>query len=406
MHKLISFLGKHQQRNDKGQMKERYRTATYQFKGEHGTSEYTARQFSLALLQEIKPEQLIILGTSGSMWDVFVEELGIEEQYLADWMELSEQAGASQVQQQHLQPFESLLSERLAIPVKLRLIPFGRDQTEQLQILHEIAQEVEHKDQVSMDLTHGFRHLPMLAMMSAIYLRSARKVTINGIYYGALDMTENGLTPVMRLDGLLTLSDWNSAMYGFDRYGDYAPFAELLQQEGVDDEATSSLNKAAFHEGIMDIPQARKPLANFRKLTANGLPGVGALFNKTLRERTAWCEEGRLYQRQRSRAHFYLQQRDYVRAAAMGFEGFITRELQHQPGHIDPSNYNERQKIKETIEKRRPQNIWEDYKFLRGLRNSLAHGNRATQAKIQQAFSNEEQLHKSLLELFNRLIPE
>ena len=58
---LISFLGKQQ----KG-----YRTATYRFDAGFVRE---VPFFGMALAEYLKPDRLILLGTSGSMWDVFFE---------------------------------------------------------------------------------------------------------------------------------------------------------------------------------------------------------------------------------------------------------------------------------------------------------------------------------------------
>jgi CRISPR-associated DxTHG motif protein len=50
-----------------------------------------------------------------------------------------------------------------------RLIPFGRTDGEQRQILETIA-AVAETGEVSFDLTHGFRHLGIVGMLSAFML--------------------------------------------------------------------------------------------------------------------------------------------------------------------------------------------------------------------------------------------
>ena len=65
MSTLISFLGKSKLNKQTG-----YRTANYQF--EDGLVQKQLF-FGLALMQKIKPEKLILLGTAGSMWDVFFD---------------------------------------------------------------------------------------------------------------------------------------------------------------------------------------------------------------------------------------------------------------------------------------------------------------------------------------------
>jgi hypothetical protein len=249
----------------------------------------------------------------------------------------------------------------------------------------------------------------MLGLLSAMYLKSARNVEIAGIYYGALDRTNNDETPVMRLDGLLTIADWINALNGFDKTGDIAPFADLLSQEGVSDDSATSLKTAAFHESILNINDARKPLKDFRDaINKNRLSGIASLFKDSLLQRISWIDQQQLYKRQQDKAMFYLNQRDYVRAAMLGYEALITYKIQNNNPGAPTENFEIRQEAKQDLEYElrhyHPQKR-ESYKLLRGIRNTLAHTVRPDTQKIQQALSSEnnlrEELKRVLTELFS-----
>ncbi len=262
-HILISFLGKSLKKD--GQ----YREANYCF---GDGSQKTARFFSFALKQHIQPDKLVMLGTSGSMWDVLCAD--DHEQ----WAELSEAVEADSVTQAQLDTFASPASLALQVDCQLQRIPYGDNLTEQVEILQIMAAAIQAGDIVSLDLTHGLRHLPMLGLLSAMYLQTARNVPIDGIYYGALERTKNDLTPVMQLDGLLNIADWLHALDGFNKTGNLAPFAELLQKDGMAQDTATCLDDAAFFESTLNIPNARSPLKKFTAATQNGLTGIGALF--------------------------------------------------------------------------------------------------------------------------------
>lgn len=75
---LISFLGGGKQGGS-------YRTTDYKFSD--GTLYKDKRYFGMVLTEEVKPDRLILLGTSGSMWDVFFEA-GLDD-YQNEWEELT-----------------------------------------------------------------------------------------------------------------------------------------------------------------------------------------------------------------------------------------------------------------------------------------------------------------------------
>jgi CRISPR-associated Csx2 family protein len=399
-HTLISFLGK--ARKDNGG---NYQVANYDFDGTLKSSQF----FGLALADTIKPDQLVILGTSGSMWDVFFERMAENTQQDNQLFALIEAVSTDSVTQIMLDGCREAVSNRLGVNCQLKLIPYGADQNGQIEILKIMANDIVANSQVSLDLTHGLRHLPMLGLLSAMYLKSARNVEIAGIYYGALDRTNNDETPVMRLDGLLTIADWINALNGFDKTGDIAPFADLLSQEGVSDKSATSLKTAAFHESILNINDARKPLKTFRDaINEKELSGIASLFKDSLLQRISWIDQQQLYKRQQDKAMFYLNQRDYVRAAMLGYEAIITYKIQNNNPAAPTENFGVRDDAKKDIEYElrhyHPQK-WESYKLLRGIRNTLAHTVRPDTQKIQQALSSEnnlrEELKRVLTELFS-----
>ncbi len=129
-HTLISFLGKSQRTDG------RYRTATYDF-GEGVTR--TTSFFSMGLKEVINPDKLIILGTSGSMWDVLCGELSQDENDLEALMAAVDTNTVTQVL---LDTYQVLISEHLAVDCQLRLISYGDSADGQVQILQAMAKDV------------------------------------------------------------------------------------------------------------------------------------------------------------------------------------------------------------------------------------------------------------------------
>lgn len=399
-HTLISFLGRGNPNRGK-----RYRQATYEFSpGQQQTTEF----FGLGLTRQIRPDRLLILGTTGSMWDVLLFSLGLGQEHDEALLALTESADADRTTQEELDGLTAVVSERLGLPVTLRLIPYGRDTGEQVEILQRMALDLAEGDAVTLDVTHGLRHLPMLAQMSALYLRRVKSVEVRGLYYGALDMTRDGLTPVMNLRGLLDIADWTGAVQSFDKDGDYGVFASLMQAQSP--AAASLLRESAFYERITRPGQARGKLRDLDDLLdRQPLTGIGSLFAPTLRVRLSWHREDRLYLRQQALARLYLDHGDFLRAALLGFEAFITWLIQQQ-GMNNPDHWTQRENVKQEYEARNKaihprSDEYRRYCLLRDLRNHLAHGNTSPQTEIQKALASAAQLRAFLDDLFGRLLP-
>ena len=95
---LVSFLGK-------GQHNSGYRDTDYIF--DDGDVYAHQKYIGLALQKKLEADKVILLGTSSSMWDVFLEagSDALEEQ----WFSLSDAVKTSSVTEELLQPFEQYI---------------------------------------------------------------------------------------------------------------------------------------------------------------------------------------------------------------------------------------------------------------------------------------------------------
>lgn len=383
-HTLISFLG----RVPKGVTG--YRTTRYSFEGTPG--EPTAF-IGWSLHRWLLPDRLVILGTAGSMWDHLFEtdiDLGAvaEDERLA----LQEATETRTVSAALLAPLAPLLAQWLGCELRLALIPYCRDENEQLDLLAIMAAHVEQGDRVSLDVTHGFRHLPMLALLSVMHLRVVRAAQIQGIYYGAFD-PDTSAAPVIDLSGLMRIADWLNALNTYDKDGDYGVFAELLGPAG------GQLAKAAYFERTSNPVKAREALTTWFS-RADRHPGhdpAACLFRNQLESRVRWFRLPDRPAWEKNLAWEYLERRDYVRAAIYGFEAVISGAA-IQRG-LDAGDFDCRKTLREELRYRR-----EGFKTLGHLRNALAHGVRPFNQDIERALSDENNLRNTLKSLFTQLL--
>ena len=394
---LISFLGKGRREKETN----RYRSANYRFAGGCVNSSY----FGLVLARQLKVEKLVILGTAGSIWDVFAEDLVEDDAALSELAEIDlyKAVADESVEQAMLNRLAPLLRTKIGIDVAPVLIPYARDERQQFDVLRSMAEHVTDKENVVLDVTHGFRHLPMLALVAARFLQRVRGVSVANIYYGALEMTdlETGETPVLNLDGLLHMLDWVDALAGYENNGDFGQFADLL---AASPEAATNLRKASFFERTNNVGDARKPLQRFRQLL-DTLPPQPALdlFRDTLKDRTEWATENRFFERQRSLAQMHFNSGDYLRAATLGYEAALSRLVTESSARLDPQNHEHREQVKQEFffgERKvagKPRSAAADtFRKLGNLRNALVHGTRSDLAEIQRALGSEQELRAFL----------
>ena len=125
---------------------------------------------------------------------------------------------------------EKLLQGRLCVePVD---IPAGDDEDGIAKFLEAVTRAVPRDVDLTVDVTHGFRHLSFLTYVSVLYLAALRGVRVRGAYYGLLN--RDAPSPFLDLRPLLELPRWVHALEVLGETGSALPMAELL---GADSQA-------------------------------------------------------------------------------------------------------------------------------------------------------------------------
>lgn len=453
-HTFVTFLGRGQQHRDTGEWV--YREATYEFpatsrkpKSQTKTTEF----FGLALAEHIKPNRVIIFGTSGSQWGVLVNKLaseGEDEEALFQLLEAEEEQTVNYKMLKHFKPLMQKTVKPDRAEVVPLLIPFGKDEEEQYQILDIIAKNV-LDGRVSLDLTHGFRHLGMIGFLSAFMLARIGNLEVHNLWYGALDMTpregsKKGITPVLKLNGLDRVRSWLNALNRFYASGDYGVFVDLLIRDGIPTDEAQRLRKASFYERTHNLFRAEEEILQFLPVLDQTMQGASALFKDGLSECLAWVRESTAAKKQGKLARQYLERRDYVRAAAFGWEALITQECERKGKNardysvrekqdvkgtiqkwealisakckekgLSDKNYEHRQKINNLLDEKlrwpvcprqTPGTHREACEHLNDIRNAVVHGTPPKIEAVEDMLKDEEKLRRGLQDAFKHLLPD
>jgi CRISPR-associated DxTHG motif protein len=179
---------------------------------------------------------LTFLGTSPYtrvtyVWDSRAYETDLFPEALAVWHEPSEMLVLLTAEAKRHANWTNLrarLSGKVALnPVD---IPSGRSEAELWQIFETLTDCLSEGDEVIFDVTHAFRSLPILTLLSAAYLRVAKSVHLRALLYGAFEAKdENNCAPVFDLTPFLSLLDWVTATDKFVKTGDARELASLLR---------------------------------------------------------------------------------------------------------------------------------------------------------------------------------
>lgn len=396
---LLTFLGK-----GRDSAKTGYRVARYLFPD---GVERPSAFFGLALAEYITPKRLVILGTTGSMWTVLLEHLAVEGQEEAMRLELMEAESTGQVNQPLLDRVAPLMERAVGIDVLPRLIPGGRTAEEQVEMLSTIAASVPESTALHIDVTHGFRHLGMVGFLSAELLQRLRLHTqVKTLWYGALDMSQDGQTPVLSLEGLQSVQRWVSALDRFDASNDYGVFAPLLLADGLAQDKAQCLVDAAFFENVSNVADAARKIKTLLPALDAPLCGPSELFRETLRKRLDWARGHDLGEQQRLLALRALDRGDLLRTVILGLESLITRLCKEQGK--DPLDYRQREQVDKAFQEEIRAGEHPDWKRnafwnLKNLRNAMAHGTPAEIPALKKLLHNPQGLRKELQSILSRL---
>jgi CRISPR-associated DxTHG motif protein len=248
-------------------------------------------------------------------------------------------------------------------------------------------------ESVRIDVTHGYRHLPMVAIVVARYLEKVSDVHVLDLHYGALDMqAENGVVPVISLQGLLDMLSWIDAVSLYESTGRYGQLADLFGQSGLSASGVHALGKSAYFESVTNVAKARESLTSaVHALEQSDLSPLGSLFKNELLTRVDWRKAENHGERELLLAEQHLGRGDYLRAAALAREGAVMRELALTGGSADDKG--DRESAAESVRERGGKDVIDT---LFKVRNAMAHGERSTQPSVATLMNDEDALRQAI----------
>lgn len=393
MRVLVTFLG--------GGANRQYRPARYAFSR---TEIYETQLFGWALLQHLHAageaaDRLVVFGTPTSFWEHLLRVMRPNEP--EDIAKLASRAkqGVSRRELKEYEPALRAAAGRFGVEeVNVEPIDFLTDTEAQKQFIGRLADLLGPGDRLVLDVTHGLRHQPIVCTVAAMVLRASNRAAIDGIYYGALELTPSqpgAETPVLRLDPLLAFADWIAGLAAADATGDFSRVARLLARDRVSASVCEALAEGCFFAEIGDFAEASQRLEAWRKgIEGTALRGPSALFVDEINRHPLLKARNRVEQL-KGAAIYALERGSLVRATELAYEAAYALLAEH--GFKDPDEYGnsqsyydafktwcEGQQWENVIES--PQGQWRRaFDRLCGMRNRMVHLDYDTQKRPRAA---------------------
>ena len=395
---LISILGLPQKNATSGDRT--YRTATYRFQEGAGFSDFTTATFGMALAEwfgsrattPMPFDRILWLGTTQSAWGSLLQsalgDAAVGEEIF------DELYSAGKASPELVVRLAEVLSRATGRRHVCRIVPPCATSLEQLDFVTLLSGELQPRDRIVLDLTHGLRNQSLMLAQSALMLEGAFQVRIEGMFYGGLEVPREvgEPAPAVDLTGLLLQARLAQSLEAFRQGGDIRILAEHLPLGGFRNQIQNLGHAVAVH----DFTLARNLAAS--TLAALPVAGVGAL-EPALREALESFRARSLAESQYRQAEAHLERKDFFRATLELYEGAIT-DVCNRMG-LNPSNASDRlNKANATMRKLEE----EDWKALEFLRNQMAHGVATDWHGLMQISQNPQQL-ESLLRRLLRTIP-
>lgn len=151
-------------------------------------------------------------------------------------------------------------------------IPTGGSEDELWVLFDQVSAAFKAKEEVIIDVTHGFRFQPLLGVTAAIYLQTVKNIQIERIVYGAFDPNSHSAdhrAPIFDLTPLLDIIEWSQGSRRFHERGDAGTLKDLLQK----------LTKRAYVEDTHPKPKHLSSFANkwedwTQALSLNRIPKI------------------------------------------------------------------------------------------------------------------------------------
>lgn len=250
----LSFLGLGQY--DKDKKINTYRPAVYELNGKKSTETEFVQVAELEIMGDSSFDAVFIVATEKS-FDTHFDAI------------------QSQLQRLDICPTPILIQEDMT--------PEG-----QWKWFEKILARIEHGDRLTLDLTHGYRSIPIVFSAAVNFLQKARGVTLEAVYYGVFEKYKKlGYAPVVDMKAFYLINEWADGVSRLIEDADARKLADVAKQ--TTDFQVGELNDATLVQALGSLTDT------IRNVDVNHVAdSAAAALEQVARKKESASETGRI----------------------------------------------------------------------------------------------------------------
>ncbi len=374
-HYLLTFLGTGPE-DANGQKLRSYRSANYLLPtGKHFESSFVAK----ALWSTGEYDGFLLIGTMGSMWEEAYNAFAptVDD---AIAMRLYECAAAATEDTPLASDWLGPVVEVLPGKSRVCILEYGytaESLAQNVALLTEALQVLPKGAELTLDITHGFRSLPFVALaaLQSASIRVDAPYRLRHIRYGMLELSrQKGHAEVVSLDSVLQLERLARGAYIAQAYGRFVEIYEALPQNHplrsplkALDEGLALFRLQPSTDALLRVQQA---LATTNDPVADPVRWVVDSLLEGFRQNP------KPSQIQFAFAKWFNRQRQFGGAIIYLVEAIVTRQC--ELSKLDSSSFDARERAKTELKVGGNAVLGRRYVKLLPIRNAVAHASKAS----------------------------
>jgi CRISPR-associated Csx2 family protein len=394
---LVSFIGTGRKR-DRNDPRSQYEKITYEFSFD-GAKPFRqeASFFGIALLHALRQRgehvaRWVVLGTNASLWPELIGLVEEQDALLDQYVTLDDKVLSRTVCEEDLDAWQRTVNgAQSLVEVRCCLVDEALTKDGQTRIARHLLEQVPRESDVVFDVSHGFRHQPIIATHVVSMMRWTHGIRSVRFFSGVLEASRNGVAPAVELPICQQLAQVTEAAATLELTGNYEP---LARQIGADAGAAWFLENT---NQLHNAKQATKRLRDSMSKSAKSNPEPVTLAAvEILARRLSWIDADRFADRVHEAACEAIEHDDYLRAIVLAYESIVVLAVERLLEKGDPLNFEHREEAAKRLRKQLTKSEVKLFNHLKAVRNACAHGSRSDLFEAQTVLAEVRRFRQLL----------